>query len=145
MPRRLSAKLPRWHLNLLTYAGGLLWLSGAVWLLLHYYFQTNGEFGPTSNPLEPWLLRLHGLVLIPALLGIGGLFVAHIPKGWTHPRQRTIGLILGGVLIVLIASGYLLYYVGGEDARPLISVIHWVIGLCLPLVYLLHRRRKKAR
>ena len=34
-----------------------------------------------------------------------------------HVRQRVLGLALCGVLAVLIASGYLLYYAGEETLR----------------------------
>ena len=89
-------------------SGCLLWLSGGAWLYLHYFRQIEGEFGPEVNPLEPWMMRLHGLVLIPALLALGGLLVAHIPKGWKDVAQRNIGLGLSAVLCLLIISGYLL-------------------------------------
>ena len=31
-------------------AFGLLWLTGCAWLVLHYFFRTAGEFGPTPHP-----------------------------------------------------------------------------------------------
>jgi hypothetical protein len=37
------------------------------------------------------------------------------------------------VLIGLAATGYLLYYAGGETARALASVAHWLPGLALPI------------
>jgi uncharacterized membrane protein YdfJ with MMPL/SSD domain len=90
------------------------------------------------NPLEPWMMKLHGLVLIPALLAIGGMLVAHIPKGWDHVRQRIAGIALCAVLAVLIVSGYMLYYAGDETLRDWASLAHWVIGLSLPAVFLWH-------
>jgi hypothetical protein len=43
-------------------------------------------------------------------------------------------------------SGYLLYYVGNEHTRALLSTMHWVLGVFAPLAYVLHRlaRRKSA-
>src|SRR5579864_3246199 len=107
MPHTRSARLARWQIMLLTLSGGALWLSGAAWLLLHYFGQMQGEFGPQTNPLEPWLMRLHGLVLIPALLGCGGLFVVHMPKGWKNVSQRNIGIGLSALVATLIGTGYL--------------------------------------
>ena len=133
-----SARLARWQIMLLTISGGLLWLSGAAWLLLHYYGKTSGEFGPQANPLEPWLLRLHGLALIPALLGFGGLFVVHMPRGWGTVVQRNIGVGLTALIAVLIVSGYLLYYVGAEAFRSWASVIHWGIGIAVPAIFIWH-------
>jgi hypothetical protein len=154
MPNTRSARLARWQIWLLTISGTALWLSGAAWLLLHYYGQIEGEFGPETNPVEPWMMRLHGAVLIPALLGFGGLFVAHMPKGWKDYRQRLIGLGLTSLIGLLILTGYLLYYVGDDGLRGWISLIHWAIGLGVPGIFIWHyvsrteaqraRQKKKA-
>lgn len=138
MVHRRSAKLASWQIWLLALSGIGLWLSGSGWLLLHYFGQKEGEFGPEMNPIEPWMMKAHGLLLIPALLGIGGMFIAHIPKGWAHRRQRIAGVALCAVLAVLIASGYMLYYVGDEDLRNWTSLIHWGFGMGLPVVFLWH-------
>lgn len=148
---RRTARLANWQIWLLCLSGAGLWLSGGIWLLLHYFGQQQGEFGPETNPLEPWMMKLHGLVLIPALLGIGGMFVAHIPKGWDHVHQRVAGIALGAVLSVLIASGYMLYYVGDEGLRAWTSLAHWGLGIILPAIFLWHYlngllvRRRRTR
>lgn len=144
MPHRRTAKLASWQFWLLTVSGGGLLASGAGWLMLHYFWPVQGEFGLEPNPLEPWLIRLHGLMLIPALLAIGGLFVAHVPKGWDHKRQRVAGVALGSVLMLLIITGYMLYYVGIEEIRPWVSLIHWVIGLTLPILSTWHYLNARA-
>lgn len=138
MPNTRSAKLAKWQIWLLSLSGTLLWLSGSAWLLLHYYGRVQGPFGPESNPLEPWMLRLHGLVLIPALLGVGGLFLVHFRKGWSHKPQRVAGLILSAAVLVLVATGYLLYYVGDDELREVFSRVHWIAGLGVPAVFVWH-------
>jgi hypothetical protein len=138
MPNRRSAKLVRWQIWLLVLSGTGLWLSGAGWLLLHYFGQRQGAFGPETNPVEPWMMKAHGFFLIPALLGIGGMFVAHIPKGWSHNQQRIVGTALCITLALLVASGYLLYYLGDETARAWTSLAHWAVGLGLPAIFLWH-------
>lgn len=152
MPHRKTARLASWQIWLLTLSGTALWLSGAAWLLLHYFGQTQGEFGPETNPLEPWAMKLHGLAVIPAQLAIGGMFVAHIPKGWNHGGQRLAGIALCLVLGLLIGSAYMLYYVGLENVRGWTSLVHWSIGLALPAIFLWHyvngkraRRRPSGR
>lgn len=151
MPYRRTARLASWQIWLLSLSGTGLWLTGGGWLLLHYYGQTEGEFGPEMNPLEPWMMKLHGLFLIPALLGIGAMFVAHIPKGWDHRAQRVAGVVLTTALAVLVTTGYLLYYAGGEALREWSSRIHWTIGLALPATFLWHYingqlvRRRRAK
>lgn len=138
MPHRRTAKLASWQIWLLTLSGATLWLSGAAWLLLHYYGQVQGEFGPETNPVAPWMMKAHGLALIPMLMGIGGMFIAHIPKGWTHQQQRIAGIALCLCLSLLIASGYMLYYVGAEDVRGWTSTVHWSVGLMLPVIFVWH-------
>lgn len=138
MPGRGAARLPRWQFWLLILSGAALWLSGGLWLLLHYFGQREGDFGPEANPLEIWMIRLHGLALIPALLGVGGLFVAHIPKGWPYKSQRIPGITLGALLGLLVVSGYMLYYVSLDDVRTWTSIAHWSIGLGLPAIFTWH-------
>ena len=138
MPHTRSARLAHWQIWLLTLSGGALWLSGSAWLVLHYFAQEKGEFGPEMNPVEPWTMKAHGLALLPALLGIGGMLVAHIPKGWTHREQRIAGVCLCVLLTLLIASGYMLYYVGSEQIRAWTGVVHWSLGLLLPVIFTWH-------
>jgi hypothetical protein len=136
-----TAKLARWQIRLLSWSGGMLWLTGVAWLLLHYFGRIKGEFGPEANPLEPWMLRLHGLAMIVSLLGVGTLLVVHVWKGWGYRYQRLIGFLLLSAVAVLILTGYLLYYVGDEEARSLVSLVHWVVGVLLPVIFLVHYRR----
>lgn len=147
MPNMRSARMARWQILLLTISGSLLLLSGGAWILLSYFGRIEGEFGPEPNPWQPWLLRLHGLALIPALLGFGGLFVIHVPKGWRSKNQRNTGVALLAIIGVLILSGYLLYYVGDDSLRNWTSVTHWVIGLAMPAVFMGHylQRRQSAK
>lgn len=138
MPHRKTARLAGWQVRLLCWSGAALWLTGAAWLVLHYFGRSEGEFGPGTNPLEPWMLKAHGAAMIAALLGFGGLFVVHIVKGWTHRAQRPAGLVLSGLTIVLIATGWLLYYAGGESLREWSSLVHWTLGLASPAVFIWH-------
>lgn len=142
-----TAKLARWQVRTLCLSGGILWLSGAIWLWLHYFGQINGDFGPEANPVEPWMLRLHGAAMIAALIGGGSLLVAHVWRGWTYRNQRVLGSLLGITTILLILSGYGLYYIGEDAVRSVVSAVHWIIGLSGLPVFLLHYRqgRKTGR
>lgn len=133
-----TARLASWQLWLICLSFGLLWASGAAWLLFHYYGQVQGEFGPEANPAEPWMLRLHGFVLLPALLGMGSLLAVHIPKGWAYQKQRVAGILLTTALAILTGSGYLLYYLGDEEWRSVASLIHWSLGLTGLFLFLWH-------
>jgi membrane protein YdbS with pleckstrin-like domain len=116
-----------------------LWLTGGLWLIYHYFLVKQGEFGPEMNPMEPWWLRLHGAFAFAAIWLFGLLWGIHITKAWPHKRSRWSGGAMTGVLALLTVTGYLLYYVGDDRVRPLISAVHWTVGLACPLVFLWHR------
>lgn len=126
--------------RVLTYAVGLgLWLSGIAWLVFHYFLRTKTEFGPAENPLTYWWLAAHGLFAFATLWLFGLLWGQHIVGAWKTKRHRISGVTLFALLTVLIASGYLLYYAGGDKTQAVVAVIHWGLGLALPLPFLIHR------
>lgn len=130
-----TARLARWQIRLLAWSGGILWLTGVAWLVLHHYLQHEGEFGPETNPLEPWMLRVHGLALIGALLGVGSLLVVHVWRGWHYRSQRVVGAALLAVTTILVTTGYLLYYASDDWGRGTISAIHWIVGIGSPAIF----------
>jgi len=50
-----------------------------------------------------------------------------------------------GLLLFLTLSGYLLYYAGGDEARAVISPLHWIVGLGAPALFVLHRFARERR
>jgi hypothetical protein len=116
-----------------------VWLSGAVWLLAHYFMEREGTFGPSPHPLEFWSIAAHGAFALATLWMLGLLWAIHIPAGWRSLRRRWTGSLMFGVAAVLILTGYLLYYLGDADARPALAVLHWVVGLACPALFLMHR------
>jgi hypothetical protein len=126
--------------------GLVLWTSGAGWLVFHYFVHVAGEFGPTQSPYEPWWLKVHGAAAFLTLFTLGLLWGVHVLKGWASGQRRNSGVGLLGLLLALIVSGYLLYYAGGDELRAAISLAHWIPGLALPALYLIHRvKAAKAR
>lgn len=74
-----------------------------------------------------------------SLVAIGTWLPMHVV-----PRlRRRVGLATGvtqlSLLIALVATGYGLYYLADEASRPAWSVAHWVPGLILPALLLIHR------
>ena len=145
MRRRQSApspsalRLPRGQ-RLGLYVVGLgLWLSGALWLLYHYGSRQPGEFGLGTHPLEPWWLRLHGAFAFAAIWMFGLLWGAHIAPGWAGGRHRRSGGWLVGSLVWLTVSGFLLYYLTGDQSRSAASLLHWSVGLACPALFATHR------
>jgi hypothetical protein len=119
--------------------GAGLWGSGALWLVAHYFWLRQGEYGPEVSPAEPVALAAHGAFAMVSLWFAGLLWGVHVLAGWRSGRGRwSGGLTLAG-LLVLAVTGYLLYYVGDDGRRAAASLVHWVLGLALLPLFLWHR------
>jgi len=142
-----SVILPAWLRWCLYLATIVLFATGGVWLIAHYGMRPDGG-DDLPHPAEPWILRLHGFAVMVGLFIYGSLLRAHMLKAWTLKRNRITGACVATVLALLTATGYMLYYVGGETSRPIISIAHWVIGLAIGALLPLHiwngRRTQRA-
>jgi hypothetical protein len=49
----------------------LLWLSGVLWLVLHYAFAQTGPFGTLPNPWEPTVMRAPGVIAVSGVSLLG--------------------------------------------------------------------------
>ncbi|MBY0467681.1 MAG: DUF4405 domain-containing protein [Burkholderiaceae bacterium] len=137
-------RLVRWQRHWLYSTGTLLTLTGAAWLTIHYSIGAGA--GQLPHPAEVWSMRLHGLAAFAGLFALGALAAAHIPQGWRlskHSRwagQRTTGCALCALGVMLVLSGYLLYYFAPEEVRPVLGWAHAVLGIAMGLAVLFHRR-----
>jgi hypothetical protein len=145
-PPSFSLRLPRWHEWLVYAISGLLVVTGIAWLLLDRFGKVNGEFGPEPSPALPWLLLIHGAAAYGFAITAAMLIPVHMRLGWNARRNRRSGLSLVGLSLFLILSGLALYYSSAEGFRSLSSLAHWLIGLALPPLLIIHLvRGKKSR
>lgn len=133
-----AVRLEAWHRRSIYAVMGVLVGSGVLWLLFHFFVRTETQWGVGPHPLELWWLRLHGLAAVLTLLALGSLLLTHVRGAWLLSRNRLSGAALAAILALLIATGYALYYFGGEQARPAISLVHWVLGLAVVVAMLAH-------
>jgi hypothetical protein len=137
-PRPNTIRLGFVHQTAVYVCTGALVLSGALWLILHYFMARPGEFGPALHPAEPWMLRVHGAAAMAALIVYGSLLPIHMRRAWAVRRNIVLGIGVVTCMLVLTITGYLLYYAGGEQLRPIISAAHWVLGLAIPALLWWH-------
>ena len=97
--------------------------------------------GLSPGPWAAFLMKVHGAVAMLTLVLLGTFAMHHIPAGWASPRNRWTGVLLLGGLDWLVASGYLLYYAGGESLRLFASQSHLWVGLAACIVMAFHIRR----
>jgi hypothetical protein len=125
--------------------GFAVWFSGAVWVLLHYFYMREGPFGPAPHPMEFWSLGFHGAAAFASLWLFGLLWGIHVPIGWHGARRRWSGSAMFTVTAWLILSGYLLYYLGNQELMSTVAVLHWSVGLATPAPFFLHRFARERR
>lgn len=122
-----------------------LWLSGALWLMFHYFFAAPGEFGPAPHASEKWWLRLHGLFAFAALVSVGSVIPVHARSAWQKNKNRATGVLIKSWMLWLAGTGYALYYFSSEPNEAWLPLLHWVAGLSLPLLLATHIRRGRMR
>lgn len=137
-------KLPRWQKRWLYASLALLLVSGMAWLLLHYAQAEDA----LPSPIEPWLMRLHGLAGFAALLALGAVGGSHIPAGWRltrrhrRPLQRNTGLLLSVLLGLALLTAYALYYFAPDGVRAPLGWAHSLLACTATPVWWWHKRRK---
>ena len=134
-PRPDSIRLKRLQRYVLYAVLALLFLSGVAWTYWTYLAASPGDFETIA---KAWAMKIHGAAAMAVLVLIGMLLSAHVRFAWRARRNRANGSVFLSVFAVLTATGYGLYYAGGEMLREWTSWIHLVVGLALPILLLIH-------
>lgn len=103
------------------------------------------DIGLSENPLQVWWLRLHAGTATAAIWLLGYMSAIHVQRNWGTGQRRNSGLLFVTAFGLLVLTGYLLYYVDADRPAALLSNIHWIIGLCAPAAFVLHRSAKRRR
>jgi len=119
---RFSPLLNYWFYSVF----GVLFLSGVIWLLVRY------------SDFAPWLLRIHGAAAMASLVILGVLIPAHMRRAWERKRNQVTGIIMVALCLLMILSGYGLYYCGDELLHAWWSGFHSVVGCLFPLTLVWH-------
>ncbi|MGE5621773.1 MAG: DUF4405 domain-containing protein [Bacillota bacterium] len=136
--RPVGLRIERWHRFSIYAVTAWLLATGILWLVVHYFMRPVTEFGEAIHPLEPWAMKLHGAGAMAALFFVGSLLNIHLRRAIRAGRNLVSGWAMIAFLGVLTLSGYGLYYLTGEQNRPLWSLAHWIPGLFFPALLILH-------
>jgi hypothetical protein len=123
----------------LYFIGIAVWVSGVLYWTFDKYMLQRSDIGLSENPLQVWWLRLHAGTATVAVWWFGYMSAVHVQRNWKAGRRRNSGSIFVGTLALLTLTGYLIYYVEADRPLAMITQLHWVVGLCAPLAFLLHR------
>jgi hypothetical protein len=83
-------------------------------------------------------MKLHGAAAMAALFFVGSLLHLHVRRAIRAGRNTVTGWSMVATLSFLTLTGYGLYYVAGETDRPLWSLLHWVAGCAVAVLFVLH-------
>jgi uncharacterized membrane protein len=122
----------------------LLWLSGAVWLVVHLTLEQPAPFGPLPSPWEPLLLKVHGLLAVVGVFLLGWITADHLRERRKQRRNYRSGVLLAGTAVLLALSGYALYYTTGT-VHEVAARTHELLGVGSLLVALAHWWRARPR
>jgi hypothetical protein len=128
----------------------LLVASGAWWLAVHYEGELVPEWGNELRraTLEAWAMKIHGAAAFVTLVAVGAMLTNHVRRGLLLARNRVSGVGVLASFLVLTLTGYALYYVVADTLRPPVSLLHWIVGLALAPLVVVHvvagRRTRRA-
>jgi hypothetical protein len=120
---------------------GILLATGVIWAVVHYWPAQLGIDEHAALALNATLMKVHGAGAMVFLVLAGSLVPGHVPAGLRSQLNRTSGIAMMAALVLLAATGYLLYYAGSDTLREAASVVHLVAGLVLPLLVGVHVAR----
>jgi hypothetical protein len=135
-PQRMSLGLR----SAVMVAFGALWLTGCLWLLLHYFFAQQTDFGPVENRWSPVILRIHGWIAVSGIFLLGWVTARHVSDRWPQMIKRASGISMATIAVILALTGYALYYTT-DRLHDSAGVTHEIIGVAAFLFALTHWRR----
>ena len=82
-------------------------------------------------------MKIHGAAAMAILIILGSMLL-HVRRGLSLKRGRSLGLFLIFLFLFLTITGWFLYYLGDDHWRDIASIVHWAVGLGLPLILAVH-------
>ncbi len=130
------------HRRALYLVCGVLFVTGALWALIHYLPVQLGLDERASMADAVVAMKVHGAAAMLVLVLIGTVLPRHVQQGLKNARNRRTGVGMLSVFAVLSVSGYFLYYAGSEEFRSFNSWLHLAAGLALPAMVFAHVARR---
>ena len=124
-------KMPHWQKSFIVFSFSLCALSG----LTYFFIPELKTYVPISA--SRLILAAHGISASFMLIALGLVLPAHLKAGWIAKNNRFSGVGQFLCLLVLTASGLLLYY-GSESLRDLTLLAHYIVGFLLVGLFLGH-------
>ena len=114
-----------------------LWISGVIWMLLHYVLAAPGEFGVIRHPLEAPILMVHGILAMVALFLLGWFAGRHAGPA-TSGRRVASGWLLTVLTGALVVAGCAQLFLTSATWQSGTAIVHEILGVALLLPVLAH-------
>lgn len=127
----------RRHRRTLYAASLALFLSGISWAWI-YHLDEAGRAGEELMRMKTSLIAVHGFSAMVFVLLLGTLLAGHVRRAWHAHKNRKNGVFFLTMACLLTLSGYLLYYLGDEHVRAVVSNFHLWLGVTAPMLLIWH-------
>lgn len=97
----------------------------------------------SSGDLREWTTVIHAIFGWLMLWLLGSLWSMHMRSHWRRNENRKNGAMFSIYWVLIILSSLGIYYFGNEQLSQYSSTLHVLLGLLMPMVLILHRRKGK--
>ena len=123
-------------------------LTGSVYYVMKEWMRPRDPFSVLGHPWQPHVLALHVLAGPVVIFALGLIAREHIFERIVSGRPligRRTGLLISGLGLPMIASGYALQIVTSPAGRKVLSLLHLVSGVLFALLFVGHLMATAAR
>ena len=126
----------------------LMAVSGVAFAVMKYFLKSDDPFAVVNHPLQPYALDAHVLLGPLAVFAFGWTFAAHIlPALAKGAPNRATGIWTMVLIVLMVASGYLMQVSTADALRHAMAVAHWISSGSFVVAYGVHvlYRRSSSR
>jgi hypothetical protein len=98
--------------------------------------------------LEPPVLLIHGVVAILGMYVLGWVSIRHVVRWWQGGLRRVSGASLSTCLVLLVVTGFALFFVSDDGSQHAAALSHDVFGVIVTVFGVQHwffARRRDMR
>jgi hypothetical protein len=117
----------------------LMAVSGLAFAVMKYWMKSDDPFAVVNHPLQPYALDMHVLLGPLAVFAFGWTFAAHVLPALTRRApKRATGIWTMVLIVLMVASGYLMQVSTGDATRKAFAVAHWIASGLFVIGYVAH-------
>ena len=123
----------------------LMTVSGVTVAAMKYWMKSDDPFAVVNHPLQPYALDAHVLLGPLAVFAFGWTFAWHIlPSLRKGAPNRGSGITTIVLIVLMVASGYLMQVSTADATRKAFAVSHWIASGLFVAGYVAHRVSSRA-